>query len=86
MIIYLSSIQNAKCSIMYIKQEKKGQNIVNSYYLSYPSKGQIAQSITDIETCPATAVTCCTGVVHNLELAPNQFGSIVHGAAVQQLE
>ena len=66
------------------KQVKKGK--YGKHCLSYPSEGRNAQSITDVKTCPAAAVTCCAGVVHNLELAPDQLGGIVHGAAMKQLE
>jgi hypothetical protein len=76
------SFQEAECSMMYINNREK-EETVNTISLISP-RGRFL--ITDIETRPTTAVTCCTGVIHNLELAPDQLGSIVHGTAMQQLE
>lgn len=40
----------------------------------------------DIKTCPTPTTTCRQGIVHNLELRPNQLHGKVHLAPLEQLE
>ena len=84
----LSIFPVAECNVMYMRQLKERKGEATPFILrpARTFERPEAHSIADIETRSTAAVTCCTRVVHDLELTSDQLGGVIDGTTMEQFK